>query len=59
MAITYRELAELIEKMTDEQKDCDLTIFSCYDDEYHQAELRIERDSDVLDDNHPIIWFNT
>ena len=54
MAITYRKLAELIAKMTDQQKDSQITVLSC-DDEYYPAELGIEYESDVLDRNHPII----
>ena len=60
MRITYRTLAGLIEKMSDDQKDSDVTVeiptesFS----ECYSAELRIcgELHDCGLDDGHPVIF---
>ena len=64
MGITYRQLAQLIEKMTDEQKDNDLTVHNGYEDEYHYAELRLEPSAGILRERdhikalYPVIYFN-
>lgn len=53
--ITYRQLAELIEEMNDEQKDKDITLH--FQGEYYPAELVFtDEEDDVLGDNHP--YFN-
>ena len=57
MRITYRTLAQLIEKMSDEQKDCDVTVEDGIENECYHAELRISAENhDSLDDNHPVIF---
>lgn len=55
---TYRQLAEMISKMSDEQKDSNITVHDGAEDEMHIAELRIINGEveDRLDDNHPVIY---
>ena len=59
MRLTYRTLAALIEKMSDDQKDSDLTV-EIRDDkcsECFHAELRIAgEEHDSLDDGHPVVY---
>lgn len=53
--ITYRELEAIINKMTDEQKDKDITLH--VQGEYYPAELLMtDTDDDVLGEEHP--YFN-
>ena len=54
--MTYRELAELIAGMNDDQKDCDLTveISDGVESEFYPANIVIT-DNDVLDPGHPSI----
>jgi hypothetical protein len=57
MRITYRTLAKLIDKMSDEQKDSDVTVEIQMDDECYAAELRICDDNhDSLDEDHPVLF---
>lgn len=51
---TFRELLNVLQKMTDEQLDCDLTIAD-EDDEFQAIEMVTEwhDQADVLDENHP------
>jgi len=57
MRITYRTLAKLIDKMSDEQKDSDVTVEIETENECYAAGLRISgEDHDSLDENHPIIF---
>lgn len=58
--MTYRELAYRISLLTDEQKDCDISVYLNQEDEYRSgcdAELYItvEKDCDVLDEKHPFL----
>lgn len=56
--MTYKRLAEMINKMTDEQQNCDVIIYLEQLDEYLPADcLMINRAiySDVLDDAHPFL----
>ena len=55
MRITYRTLADLIDLMSDDQKDCDVTV-QLDENEFYPAELRISMGYDSLDDEHPIIY---
>lgn len=55
MKITYRTLAKLIERMSDYQKDCDVTVEDLEYDECYPAELSIGHSS--LDYNHPVLSF--
>lgn len=60
MRITYRTLRELLNRMSDEQLDCDVTVEDAYENECYPAELRISGPNhDSLDDNHPIIYIPT
>lgn len=55
--MTYRELAEWIRTMTNEQKDSDVIVFSEQGDEYifaRDTDFTAE-DQSVLDEDHPII----
>lgn len=53
--MTYKELARKIAAMTEEQKNCDVTIID-NEDEYFAATLTFtENVADVLDPNHPVI----
>lgn len=54
--VTYAQLAKIIEKMTPEQKESNVTVRT-YDDEYVPAiiEFTDEEEDDTLDHNHPVI----
>jgi hypothetical protein len=62
--MTYRRLAEEISKMTDEQKDMDVTIMD-HDEEFHAARLETTTDdmdcpaAMVLDEGHPYLSMKT
>ena len=54
--MTYRELVEKIANLTEEQKNCDVTIYADEYDEYYSAkDFLITDETDVLDSNHPYI----
>jgi hypothetical protein len=54
--ITYRELAEIIAKMSDEQKDSNVTVFLSGTDEYiGSTGVSCITETDVLDKGHPVI----
>jgi hypothetical protein len=56
MKITYKTLLALLKRMTDEQLDCDVTIYDDVADEYMAGELLICGPSHgVLDDGHPYL----
>lgn len=54
MSMTYRELQEAITKMTDEQKDCNVTVYDEGWDEYLPV-VDYRFDCDVLDDKNPFL----
>ena len=55
--MTYRQLIEQLQKLTEEQLDCTITVEDAYEDECRVAEVRICGDNhDSLDDNHPVIF---
>jgi len=57
MRITYRTLAALINKMSEIQKDTDVTVEIETENECYAAELRIcDDEHDSLDENHPVIF---
>lgn len=59
MRITYRTLAKLIARMSDEQLDCDVTVEDGINFECYPARLRIAGDQhDSLYMGHPIIYFD-
>ena len=56
--MTYRELAEYISNLSEEQKDCDVTVFISGVEEYYSLSQYpvVEADGDdVLDDGHPYL----
>jgi hypothetical protein len=57
MNITYRQLQDTIQNMTEEQKNCDVTVFDAEVDEYHPlGKIGFSDDGcDVLDKNHPVL----
>lgn len=61
MRITYRTLANLINRMTDSQKDSEVTvdIWTVEGVETYGAEFRIVNDKhENLDVNHPVVTVN-
>jgi len=62
--ITYRTLAALINLMSEEQKDCDLTVEIAgdnddNDNDCYGASLRIAgTNNDCLDEGHPVIYLD-
>lgn len=58
MNITYRQLLDTIQNMTEEQKDYNVTVFDRIGEEYfpvNKIEFTDDRACDVLDDNHPVL----
>ena len=56
--MTYRELIEQLEKLTEEQLECTVTVEDLYDQECYAADLAITGNGhDSLDEDHPIITF--
>lgn len=55
--MTYKQLSESISKMTEEQQNCDVTVFVRGVDEFYPTshELFINKESDVLDEGHPYL----
>lgn len=51
--LTYRELAQLISEMTDDQKDSHITLFNSDQEEFYPAKLDFTEECDILDENHP------
>ena len=57
--MTYRDLLLNLQKLTDEQLDSTITVQDVIEDEYYPACFGIcEKDNGVLDDEHPVIFFN-
>lgn len=58
--MTYRELAEQLAHLNDEQLDSDVTVYDTNQDEYfgcYELVLRFEEETDVLDEGHPFLAF--
>jgi hypothetical protein len=55
--MTYTELAEyILNEMSADQMDMDVTLFVPGVDEYYPAVLAFtDSDCDVLDENHPVL----
>lgn len=56
--MTYKELRDKIDKMTDEQKNCDVTLFDSDIEEFFALDhlkFANENDCDVLDHGHPFL----
>ncbi len=55
--MTYRDLLECLQKLTEEQLECTLTVELGISDECLPAEWRIcGEEHFVLDDGHPVIY---
>lgn len=53
----YRELAHLLDELTPEQLDCDITVELSQEQECLPGEFRItDIENDLLDENHPVIF---
>ena len=55
--MTYRELIEQLEKLTEEQLDCTVTIEDINYEEYHAGEFDMF-ESYFLDEDHPVLTFS-
>lgn len=53
--VTYKELANAIQNLSQEQQDMDVTVFLEYQDEFMPANDFLFSDTDTLDPNHPVI----
>jgi hypothetical protein len=54
--LTYRDLYRKIEKMSEYQKDMDVTMFDPNDEEYYAlCKLSFTDETDVLDKQHPYL----
>jgi len=54
--MTYKELLERLKGLSEEQLNCDVTVYDDYGDEYHGwVEFGIVEETDVLDKDHPIL----
>ena len=56
--MTYRELIKDLKKLTEEQLDCTVTVEDINYGEYYAGDFDILVESDVLDEDHPIITFS-
>ena len=56
--MTYRELIEQLEKLTEEQLNCTVTVEDINYEEYHAGNFDIVVESDVLDEDHPVLTFS-
>lgn len=52
--MTYKTLLDKLSKLNQEQLNMDVTIY-IHDEYYPATRLFISLDSDVLDDDHPVI----
>lgn len=54
--LTYRELADLIAKLSEEQKDANVSVHTSWDDEFHPVPyMTFSMEDDVLDKDHPYL----
>ena len=53
--LTYRELLAIINQLTPEQLDMTATVYDGANDEYLPINAMETADTDVLDDNHPVL----
>lgn len=57
MRITYRQLRTMLNALTEEQLDCDVTVEDEYEEECYAAEFKIcGSEHDSLEENHPVIF---
>jgi hypothetical protein len=55
--MTYKELLNELQKLTEEQLSCTITVEDAHEEECHPAELRVcGENHDSLDDGHPVIF---
>ncbi len=58
MRITYRQLKSLLETMSDDSLDCDVTVEDTYINQCYSAELRVAgTNHDSLEEGHPVLCF--
>jgi len=56
--MSYRQLLNQLQQMTDEQLDCDVTVEDTAENECYPASIYFAgEEHDSLDENHPIICF--
>jgi len=58
--MTYKELLNQLQSLTEEQLNQDVAVYDTDTDEYYQASVEFvfsTDECDVLDANHPIIRF--
>jgi len=56
MNMTYRELQAAIDKLDDEQKDCNVTVYVEGIDEFYPIkDMTIISETGVLDAGHPVM----
>lgn len=53
--MTYRELRDKLDELTDEQLDCDVTVHDLDDEYFPISSLETYDTEGVLDDNHPFL----
>ena len=55
--LTYRELLEKLQQLTEDQLDCNISIYIPWDDEYIPVDKLIFAgvENDVLDEDTPIL----
>ena len=54
--MTYKQLAEWISRLTPLQQECNVSVFLANTEEYIPlSSVFIEKDTDVLDKNHPVL----
>lgn len=54
--ITYKELKELIDRLPEERKEDNVTVFVPGVDEFYPiSEFRVQVGDDVLDNGHPYL----
>lgn len=56
-SLTYRELRNILNKMSDFQLDCDVTIQDTQEDECYAGEFVLLGEEQGLDEGHPVISF--
>jgi hypothetical protein len=56
--MTYKELAEVISKMTPEQQQMSVTVYDLEFEEHYPVKFlqKAQNDSDVLDPEHPMLY---
>ena len=55
--MTYKELLNELQKLTEEQLSCTITVEDAEWGEFYPAELRVcGENHDILEDGHPVIF---